>query len=80
MVKNTIDQLGQVPIGDESQLVHKGRALVIAGRRKGEIEGVLREFKEERLDSLAKLWELPQPKDPDSAVLQAVLEEGEGGW
>ncbi len=38
---------------DEAPLVRKGRALVFTGRRAGDIEGALREVREERLDLLA---------------------------
>ncbi len=40
-------------LSDEAPLVRKGRALVFTGRRAGDIEGVLGEVREERLDLLA---------------------------
>lgn len=39
-------------LNDESPLVRKGHALVFTGRRAGDIEGALREVREERLDLL----------------------------
>jgi AbrB family looped-hinge helix DNA binding protein len=40
-------------LSDEAPLVRKGRALVFTGRRVGDIVGVLREVREERLDLLS---------------------------
>lgn len=39
-------------LSDEVPLVRKGRALVFTGSRAGDIEGVFREVREERLDLL----------------------------
>jgi AbrB family looped-hinge helix DNA binding protein len=40
-------------LSEEAPVVRKGRALVFTGRRAGDIEGALREVREERLDLLA---------------------------
>ena len=82
------EYLRQVKAGEEVLVTERGRpiAKLAPPANSSTLPGHLAEMEKQGLIKLGSgklpkgFWDLPRPKDPKGLIVQAVLQEREGGW